>query len=225
MRFYVPSSEDSVFASGSYELPIQEEIASLLRPGSIFYDVGANYGFFTLLAARIIGSVGAVISFEPTADNVRTIQANAHANRLKNITVVPCAVSDKSGVETLNLAEYGGGSALMSAGTPRDKIGETQVEVVSLDDFASTRGSQPPDVVKIDVEGAEYRVLQGMRGLLATKRPALIIEFDDAELLMCEKKLNDAQFFLQSMGYQTTPLANCYNDGGWFVRHLRCIAN
>ena len=75
MRFYVPSSEDSVFASGSYELPIQEEIASLLRPGSIFYDVGANYGFFTLLAARIIGSVGAVISFEPTADNVRTIQA------------------------------------------------------------------------------------------------------------------------------------------------------
>jgi FkbM family methyltransferase len=222
MLFLSSSADDAAFVSGAYESAIQDAIASLLRPGSVFYDVGSNFGFFSLIAARLVGPAGAVVAFEPVPNNVRRIEANAAANKLENITVVPRAVSDKSGVETLYLAEYGGGSALMGSGEPPDVIGETRIEAISLGDFAAGPAVRLPDLVKIDVEGAELRVLHGMRQILALKRTALIIEFDDVELAKFKKKRDDAQRFLTEQAYRSTILENSYRDGGWFVRHLLC---
>src|SRR5687767_13965292 len=71
MLFLSSSADDAAFVSGAYESAIQDAIASLLRPGSVFYDVGSNFGFFSLIAARLVGPAGAVVAFEPVPNNVR----------------------------------------------------------------------------------------------------------------------------------------------------------
>jgi FkbM family methyltransferase len=218
--FRSDADDAEIFLFGNYEVPIQEALCKILRAGNVFFDVGANAGFFSLLAARQVGATGAVYSFEPVPQNAECIEANAARNGLKNIHVVRRAVSDRTGVEQLYLAKHGGGAALATCGKPPDLVGQTQTETTTLDEWVAGAGIRPPDVVKIDVEGAEQRVLAGMEGLLARCRPILLLEFDDCERSACEGKVAQTRAFLQRFGYISQDLRNSYGDEGWFVRHI-----
>jgi Uma2 family endonuclease len=94
------------------------------------------------------------------------------------------------------------------------------VRTSTIDDFIRLRRSRPPDIVKIDVEGAELDVLHGMVNTLKGTSPKLIIEVDDADQEKCEKKLTACRDFLGNLGYGMKVLPNSYRDGHWFVRHL-----
>jgi FkbM family methyltransferase len=213
-------SVTGVFLSGRYELPVQEALSEMLKPGDVFYDVGANFGFFSLLAGRLVGSDGVVYAFEPVRENAAMIERNARLNQMHNITVFEVALSDRTGRSELLLANYPGGAALKSAGPPPDFAGSLEVKTSTIDDFVGLRRGRPPDVVKIDVEGAELDVLHGMVNTLKETSGKLIIEVDDADRQRCEKKLNACRDFLGNLGYGTQVLPNCYRDGHWFVRHL-----
>jgi FkbM family methyltransferase len=207
------------FESGDYEVPVQKTVASLLREGGVFYDIGANVGFFSVLAGRIVGQAGAVYAFEPVPANASTVERNARLNRLGNIEVLRVAVSSHTGKSELFLAHYAGGAALKSAGAPPDLAGSIVVDTSSIDDLVGLR-IRPPDVVKIDVEGAEEDVLQGMLDVLREWRPKVILEVDDADEMRCDGKLNTCREFLQDLHYGCEVLPNSYRDGKWFVRHL-----
>ena len=94
---------------------MQETLAGLLRPGSVFYDVGANVGFLTLIGARAVGTEGYVYAFEADLDNAAPVRANVRANQLDRVLVVSRAVGRATRVGRLQLAAYAGGHALGGA--------------------------------------------------------------------------------------------------------------
>ncbi len=156
-------------------------ILDRLRPGDTFVDVGANVGYFTLLAARAVGEEGRVFAFEPDPDNFELLARNIELNHLTNVVPVQRAVSDRCGPAQLYLSERNKGDhRIFPAGERRDSI---EVLTVSLDSYL---GDEPDvDVVKIDTQGAEVPVLLGMGSILRWSPPALVVEFWPKGLAGC----------------------------------------
>jgi FkbM family methyltransferase len=208
------------FSAGDYERPVQSAIASIICPGDVCYDVGANLGFFSLLCGRFAGPNGAVYAFEPVPKNAGMIERNAHLNSLNNIKVWKIALSRVNGQGELLLARHVGGAVLKGAGVPPDLEGHLMVEIRTVDSLIEAEQIPPPNFVKIDVEGAEMDVLQGMENALMRYAPAVLAELDDETVTRCERKVSLCESFLQDLGYRTQLLSNAYPDGRWFVRHF-----
>ncbi len=155
-------------------------LQQVLRPGDCFWDVGANIGFYTLTAARVVGPTGRVVAFEPAAHAWQALHTNVILNPSKSIHLVRLAISDRSGQATLHRhAAYADGGASLVA---RDGY-HLETEVVTtlpLDDYLAQTGGPPPTFLKIDVEGHEAGVLAGAQKLLAgTEPPLILIEMND----------------------------------------------
>lgn len=206
-------------ALGTYEVPIQNIFAQNLNPGDVFYDIGANVGFFSVIAAKLVGDAGKIYAFEPGEDNAKAIRHNARLNNFTQIEVIEKAVSDTSGQGQLLLAQYSGGHALATADTPPDLAGEVTVDLVSIDDLIAENKIAPPNFVKVDVEGAELDVLKGMRETIKTYQPTVIYEVDDGDLTAYERKYQELADFFESLNYQVTQTEDSYNTIDWCVGH------
>lgn len=206
--------------SGRNELPVQRAIVQLLRPGDTFIDVGANIGFFSLLAARLVGPGGRVVACEPVPDNVQRLRANAARNGIHNLDIVPAAIGQRSGRAVLALANHPGGSALEEAGRPLDYRGQLDVEVTTLDALMTRGAWQPPAMVKIDVEGAEAAVLEGMRGTAATAHPVILVEADGPTAEELGRRIGALTGQLVDLGYDVERLSDSYSNRRWHVAHL-----
>ena len=215
-----PGPSNSDYASGDNELPVQEALVDHLQAGSVFYDIGANVGFLTVLGARLVGPQGTVYAFEPVPGNAAYVRQNAQANRFAQIQVFEKAVSNLSGAGELNLAKYSGGSALASVEPPPDTHGTLHVDVVTVDVLVDRDGLLPPDVVKIDVEGAEYEVLEGMAATAERYRPVIVVEVDAAESESLRRKQAACEQWLRSRGYRVQELPDSYPDIRWLVKHI-----
>jgi FkbM family methyltransferase len=157
---------------GIEEVMNQVLLERLVKPGDVVYDVGANIGTHTLLLARLCAPTGIVYAFEPWPPNLESLQTNLKLNNVRNVQVVSCALSDHSGKGWFERGQDHSTGKLV-----RDSVQQgagVQVPVVSLDDFV--KSAEPPQVLKIDVEGAEGAVLQGAGQLLLEFRPVLICE-------------------------------------------------
>ena len=187
----------AVWASGKTELPVQHALERLLEPGSVFFDIGANVGFFTLLGARLVGSSGKVVAFEPHAENAERLRRNVAFNSFEHVDVVAQAVSDVSGNRLLD-ARHPAKAALLPADQAVSTAGFARVETTSFDDFLEARPDLEPDVVKIDAEGHEVEIVQGMLATLRRRRLVLV----------CEMHGRDREFVqaVEGAGYLTVGL-------------------
>jgi FkbM family methyltransferase len=219
LRFlFGPSNPD--YVTGNNELPVQEALVRTLRPGQVFFDVGANVGFFAVIGARLVGPRGKVVAFEPVGNNAALVRQNAAINGFGNLEVVEKAVAAVSGRAKLALAAYAGGSSLAHVGTPPDATGAMlPVETVALDDLIFSQRHPAPDLVKIDVEGAEREVLEGMARLLRQVRPIVLYEIDDADRAVMTEKREVCRALLRSAGYHIVALPESYAGSGWHVGH------
>jgi FkbM family methyltransferase len=195
-------------------------MSRLLAEGNVVYDIGANVGYFSILSARLVGPTGTIYSFEPVPANGAAIQRNAGLNGFSNISVLDVAISDEIGERELFLAKHVGGSVLKSVDVPPDLVGSMQVNAVTIDSLVESENLRLPDVVKIDVEGAELHVLKGMRSVLEQKRPHLIVEFDDAVETICDDKYETCERYLADFNYTCASLPDSYANQGWYVRHM-----
>jgi FkbM family methyltransferase len=218
-----PGPSNSAYASGNNELPVQLAIQERLCQGDVVFDVGANVGFFTIIAARLVGESGHVYAFEPVPKNVRYVRRNTELNRQQNVTIVDKAVAGRSGRGSLVLASYSGGAALATATRPPDATATIDVELVSIDDAIEGALVPPPTLVKIDVEGAELEVLQGMVATLRRHGPTIVCEIDGGERDAFDEKHRACTDFLRSHGYEVTPLADSYPGGDWLVGHFVAV--
>lgn len=161
---------------GSYESSVQSALVSLMGPGKFLYDVGGGIGFYTLLAARL----GArALVFEPDACNARCIRCNAEINGLASrIRIVEGAAFSHTGFLAIKPAGQRRGHGSAHAMNDLTAASLATVPCTRLDDCVV--GHQVPDVVKIDVEGAESEVLTGAEGLFTNFRPHIICEVHDA---------------------------------------------
>lgn len=177
---------------GVLEPPVQEALRRTVGPGVTFWDVGANVGFFSLLAARLGGTVHA---FEPVRENVEVLAGNIRENGLNDrIHVHPVAVAAEPGRASLLVVEDPSWSHLADRGRHPRTREEVDVEVVTLDGLELS----PPDVVKIDVEGSEIDVLEGMRRTIERHRPAVVCELHGTGSRFVE--------LMESFGYSVTAL-------------------
>lgn len=166
-----------------------------LRPGDTFFDVGANVGYYSLLASRIVGERGRVIAFEPLLDNVAYLSKHVRLNHLANVDVLAVACSDANGIVTFARGANGALGKIAENGSGGDML----VPALSLDDFHARTGLLP-NVMKIDVEGAELRVLTGAQALLDKSRPTIFLSTHGDE--MREQCLA----FLRERRYEVTPI-------------------
>jgi FkbM family methyltransferase len=186
-------------AGGNLESAVQEAMVRHLPRGGVFYDIGANLGFFSLLAAHRSGlEEGRVVAFEAAPDNAEAIRVNAALNRVPNIEVICAAVADRAGRGRLQIVDDQSWSKLVQFGEHPFTERVIDVECVAIDELVSSGRVPPPTVVKIDVEGAELEVVAGMRETIAAHRPAIICELHDTHAAFAEA--------MQACGYRVINL-------------------
>lgn len=191
LRFNAARSH-SGFILGSHETEVQKALAALLRPGMVYFDAGANVGFFAMLAARLLGPTGRVVCFEPLPENARQIEHNAALNGFSTITVSLDALGGSNRTETFRTSAEPTWGMLNSVGKSPDRsVGIIQVNVRTLDSLCGPGVLPYPDLIKIDVEGAEGELLEGAAATIAACRPLLIIELHNTNdtVLAALKKL------------------------------------
>lgn len=139
------------------------------------YDIGAHVGFYTLLSSHLTGSNGRVIAFEPLPSNVAFIEKHIALNRVTNVTLYEKAVSDQYGSATFSIADSTSmGHLSMDNATDVEETTIT-VDVISLDRFVSENQLPIPDLMKVDIEGAEYNLLLGAENLLKSHNITLFL--------------------------------------------------
>jgi FkbM family methyltransferase len=173
--------------TGRYEPQETSLMADLLRPGMTFVDVGANWGYFTLLAAHLVGAGGRVISVEADPRACRALRANVDRNALKRVSVVAAAAADRPG--SLMLRSYGSEStesANFGVTLAANTAGGDQsfeIETRPLDAILDEANVGRVDLLKMDIEGAEERALQGLQRRLGVGNiDRIILELHPAHL-------------------------------------------
>lgn len=185
--------------TGCYEPELVELLRLVLEPAMTFVDVGAQVGYFSTTAAALVGPTGAVHSFEPDPDCFSMLERNAEAYlwmRIHNSAVADF-VGETPFYRTPKRSESGWG-AIFNADRDRTKL---SVRVCSLDDWMAAEGIGKIDVIKIDVEGAECRVLEGARGAIAKTRPLIWVEANEVCLARDGKSVSSLLRLLAEWEY------------------------
>lgn len=188
-------------------------VLQLLRTDADFIDIGANIGWYTLVAAHALGDRGHVHSFEPEPRNLEKLKSNISINNLQNVTVRKMALSSNSGSATLFLNDVNLGDHSLFSLNCRN--GSVSVNIERLDQIEFISDNRPL-VIKIDVQGGEFDVLEGARGILETTSRDIVI--------LCEV----APAALRTAGRTTRELATLFNEYGFAValidpKHPRII--
>lgn len=181
-RMRLPYSDEADFvtfylagAPGGPEYKLMRYFIRTLMPGDCFYDAGANYGFYTLLAAEFVGAAGEIHAFEPLPEIAAGLERNSPGPVAR---IVPAALWDRTGTATLHRHRLGDVFNTLEAEVtefdPTRGPLKTEVRCVTLDEYA--RDHRPPTVIKIDVEGGEKRLIAGGVETIRAAKPVIAME-------------------------------------------------
>ena len=193
-----------IFVTGEFDPVVFDPIRAALRPGGTFLDVGANVGFYSMLALDVVGPTGAVHAFEIDPRPLRCLRKTIDRERIANLTLHAVAVGRTNGTARLVRRQDSGHTGLAGEGSG------TPVSVVTLDSWWRSSAIQSVQAIKIDIEGGEPAAIEGARELLRATRPVIVCEADDALLGTTNRSVAGLVALLTSMGYRTRPL-----DGVW----------
>ena len=187
LRWIVGSSIHGCWL-GTYEKVKQKRFAAAIRSNDVVYDLGAQAGFYSLLASRLVGSHGGVYAFEPLPRNVRFLREHIELNEATNIKVFELAISSTDGT-----GRFDDGPNPLQGGL--NECGTREVRVASLDALSSRGELRPPSVLKIDIEGGGLQACLGAKVLLTTYKPTVFLAIDaQSDYECCE--------FLRTLGYR-----------------------
>ncbi len=153
---------------GSYEYDKRAAFENRVGKGSVVFDIGANVGFYTLLASVLVGDRGKVVAFEPLPRNLRCLKSHLQMNGIKNVSVIEAGVWDCTGELMFEEGRDNSTGYISEAGSLR-------IRAVTIDGLVSGGEVPPPTQMKIDVEGAELRVLLGSKSVLAVHHPTIFL--------------------------------------------------
>lgn len=175
---------------GTYERNVLRAFRDVVHAGATVYDIGANVGLYTLLASQRVGAAGCVYAFEPVERNLAYLKRHVRLNEAENCRILEVAVGDVEGKTRF-------AQSLQSHSMGRlSSDGDLEVGCVTLDGCVyGPAGLRPPDVLKIDVEGAEREVLRGVSRTIAEFHPTVFLEVHGTE------QHHDCRDFLRSAGY------------------------
>lgn len=168
---------------GWYQLPTSNWMRKLLREGATAVDVGAHIGYFTRLMGKAIGPTGHVIAFEPSPENFPLLTHNVRRAGLRNVACSQLALADRVGAETLYVSPGHSNHSLVEGYTESQE--RVQVAVTTLDVFLEGVAAPPLSLVKIDAEGAEPRILQGMSRVISDAPDIVLVVEVNPRALEC----------------------------------------
>ena len=187
---------NSVAANNIYDAPLTDLFRRHVKPGMHVVDIGANIGYFTLLAASLVGPTGKVTAFEPNSENCRLMLMSIEHNNFQNVKLIPVALGREAG-NALFATDLGSNGAFADPSSHRYY---DIVPVMAIDDILK----EPVDLIKIDVEGAEEFVFSGGMQMLKTSKPIIFSEFSPI-MIPISSKIADAMAYLErlcSLGYK-----------------------
>jgi FkbM family methyltransferase len=204
---------DSLAQHVMYEPDTCSLLTSVLRDGDTFVDVGTHVGFFSSLAASLVGNDGRVVSFEPESRNFGQLNDHVALNGFSNVDRVNAAVGAEEGqAEFWVNADNDGGHALWNVGNhgynqlSRQRENRQVVAVTTLDSHFAKTGVRAPKLIKIDAEGCELSVLRGAQSLLSKRVPYVICEVNHFALEQMGTSEAELRAYMASHGYETNAL-------------------
>jgi FkbM family methyltransferase len=173
-----------------------------LKEGDVFFDIGANIGCYSLVAAKQTGPKGEVHSFEPVSKVFYKLQNNVSLNGFQNIKLNQNAVFEKSGILELFVSsnENGGMSSMFHHDTESGQI--EKANAITIDEYVNTLNIQKIDFIKIDIEGAEIFALKGMKNTLRRFKPIILMELSDDILNTAQVDENEILSLLSDLNYE-----------------------
>lgn len=194
-----------IFFYGYYEPEIVELLSRLTRPGFVAIDVGANIGCHSLVMARRVGGTGRVLAVEPNPLVRERLRSNVSLNRLENVELECCALSDSVGSAILHRPQQHtsnqGTASLHLARTLEGAVLEP-VECLTLDELVRRTKLARVDVIKIDTEGNDLGVLLGAEQTIRSCRPHIVFEFDEAYWHASGSMFSTAEALFRRMNYR-----------------------
>lgn len=176
-----------------------------LKPGDTFLDIGANIGYYTLIAARIVGPKGKVFAFEPDPTNFGLLKKNVEDNGYTNVTLVNKAVSDRSQRLKLFLNETNRGDHRVY--DSKDGRKSIPIQAIALDGYFK-KLDKKVRLIKMDIQGAEAQALKGMKGLIRANRfLKLVTEFSPGSLKLCGSDPAKYLKTLQKLGFKLSEIS------------------
>jgi FkbM family methyltransferase len=195
------TAQREIYYFGTYERKESAHIRRILRPGDVFWDIGANIGYYTLMGAACVGPEGRVVAFEPFPPAWERLQRNVHLNSFGQITCVNAAVSSAAGNASLfferNIPD---GVASLAAGESQKS--SVACTTLTLDGFVSEFDERLPTLVKADVEGSERADLMGAVQILSSRRPTmLLMEMKEGNLARHRTSRAEIQEIMVRLGF------------------------
>ncbi len=175
--------------------------------GSVVFDIGANVGFYTVLASRLVGESGKVVAFEPVDTIFEILKSHVELNNCSNVRLEKLACSETSGTKTFFLGPNTAMGSLHAVGGK-----EITVTTTSIDEFVA-RENVRPNFLKIDVEGAEMEVLRGGRKTITDAKPGIFLSTHSPELR------SECKAFLGDLGYDVTELVDSDDPHEFYFKH------
>jgi FkbM family methyltransferase len=193
---------DFIKTNNDYEGATREVVERILKKGDIFLDLGSHIGFYALIAARIIGDTGHVYAFEPTPATRDTLSKNIVDNNLSNIiTVESFGISDRS--ENVYFIVNSNSSECNKISQSDEGVENViTIKTISIDDYAILNNIKKIDLVKMDIEGAEYQAIMGMRNIIS-ENPDIKLIFEYNKKIMDENDSSGVKIFnlLKELGF------------------------
>jgi FkbM family methyltransferase len=192
------SVSDYLLSRGDYEPHLVSFLKERIKPEMVVIDVGANIGFHTMLAARLVGAAGKVICIEPNSENCRLILLSANENQFGQVVIYPVAASDFQGYALFTTHIGSNGGLLRSTKKTLLDPSCVVVPTIRLDDIIKEK----VDLIKIDTEGAEGLVVGGAKSLIEQQRPIVVSEFSK-EMLQQVSGMSGTEYltYFRSIGY------------------------
>jgi FkbM family methyltransferase len=201
-----------------HDLPAQMILDTVVNPGDLVVDVGANRGSFAFYASRRVGKNGRVMCFEPNPGCAMIIKKAIEANSIRNIEIFNLGLSDSSGILTLTIPKINSGEASFGASQfSKDETYSVDVEVTQGDSIIS---AVVPSLIKIDVEGFEPRVLRGLATTIAKSRALIITELASSCLASCGSSVGELVQLMTSQNYKGFEIGLSTDHNDWTLTRL-----
>jgi len=194
---------------GSYAIPLVETMKRFLRPGDVFFDVGANIGYLSAIAAGLVGPTGQIHCFEPVPEYFDRVERLAALNPDYAFRANFCAAGEQPGKCKIYVTREPGQSTLVAAyKTDPEIIATLEVPVIRLDSYAKERGIGRVALIKIDAEGFELPILRGLRGFFerSAQRPAILCEIAPRAYPLMGRKISELAGYMAEYGYRAHDL-------------------
>jgi FkbM family methyltransferase len=195
----------SIYLRGVYENEVENCIRRCLNVGDTFIDVGSNVGYFSIIASQLVGEAGFVYAFEPHEKVFNLLKESVKINFANNVEISEIALWDE---KTELSFEYKLNSAFSYIIPNLDNSVSSKIQAISFDDYISTKKEFSVKLIKIDVEGAEFKVISGMKETIDRFHPDFIVELVNWSLSRFSSEIKDIFNFFTERGYSIYNLSH-----------------